>query len=101
MTWAGFWRGLFFVLVLLVLAPYIVVTHGFVLSKLWLWFLVPIGLPVIGLWQGAGICLIVEFLTHQPLRREGEDKYIFFLCTVCWQWLVLLIGWLIRLAAGL
>jgi hypothetical protein len=38
--------------------------RGFVLSKLWLWFVVPVfGSRAISVAQGAGLCMVVVFLT--------------------------------------
>jgi hypothetical protein len=33
---------------------------GYTLSVLWSWFVVPLGLPAVGMWHAAGLLLIVE-----------------------------------------
>ncbi len=47
---------------------------GFVISKLWLWFVVPFGLPVIGMWHGAGIDILLSFITHQTPGEEENKR---------------------------
>ena len=44
------------------------VVFGFVLSKLWLWFLVPVGVNHITLVQGIGVGLIFCLLNTMPDR---------------------------------
>jgi hypothetical protein len=36
--------------------------HGWVLARLWLWFVVPLGVPVIDVWHAAGISVIAGWL---------------------------------------
>lgn len=36
--------------------------RGFVGSKLWLWFMVPVGIPSIGLFHFAGIALVADMI---------------------------------------
>jgi hypothetical protein len=44
---------------------------GFVLTKLWMWFVVPtFGLPMLTLPIAIGLALLVSFLTHQ---RPAEN----------------------------
>ena len=89
--------GLFMVSYLVILA-----WNGFVLTKLWAWFVVPtFGLPVLSLPLSMGITLIVHYLTWQPDAHRSEDPH--FACKVysgkaflapAWTWLI---GWLITL----
>lgn len=48
--------------------------RGFVLSILWGWFLVPLGLPVISIPLGIGVALIVTFLTAPGKAGKAEEK---------------------------
>lgn len=47
---------------------------GFVVTKLWAWFVAPLGIPTIGIAQAMGLSLIVYFLTVSIPRREGQGK---------------------------
>lgn len=47
---------------------------GFVFSQLWLWFIVPLGVPVIGSIQGAGIILVLGLARLKI--PEPENDYI-------------------------
>lgn len=49
--------------------------RGYILSKLWLWFIVSIfGADPLGIAQSIGLALVVSFLTHQPNSYEDEKK---------------------------
>lgn len=50
------------------------VVEGFVLMKLWAWFIIPtFGLPALSIPVAIGICLIGGFLTRQQLEQQGGD----------------------------
>lgn len=51
------------VLLTLLLMPLSIVWKGFVLTKLWAWFVVPLGLPEIGIANAYGICLLLVLFT--------------------------------------
>jgi putative flippase GtrA len=49
--------------------------RGFVISKLWLWFIVStFGAVPLGIAQSIGLGLLVSFLTHQVDTYEDKDK---------------------------
>lgn len=50
-----------------------VMLRGFVLSKLWLWFLVPLGVPAIGVALAIGIIVLVNLLTSDPNAAKDDD----------------------------
>lgn len=52
---------------------------GYVMSKLWLWYLVPLGLPVIGTWTMFGTALIVSVATKQYVPFKGVGGKIAFM----------------------
>ena len=60
------------VLLMLALIPVNIFVTGFVVSYLWLWFLVPLGLPVISLAHAFGIAVFAEALTFK--LDQGEDN---------------------------
>jgi hypothetical protein len=52
------------------------VWRGLILSFLWLWFLVPIGVPAIGAVHGAGIALLAGmFLTSVQKKQEQKGRH--------------------------
>lgn len=85
-------------LILLLTLP-AVAWEGFVLSILWRWFLVPLGVAPVGVWAAAGIALVVGVLTHQTPSEppEGDPDFAWWLtkATLIPAW-CLLVGWLIH-----
>lgn len=72
--------------------------NGFVLMKLWQWFLVPLGLPVIGLAHCIGIAIIINFLTmhYQKSPKESDDGgWNAFAHLYLNPLFVLFIGWIV------
>ena len=63
-TLGGGFVLLVFAIVFCPLAIYSVLSHGFVLSKLWGWFAVPLGLTPIGVLHAAGIMAIIRLCTY-------------------------------------
>lgn len=56
----------------LILAPFSVAIHGFVLAKLWGMFMTTIGLPGINFIQAAGIMLVIDFIL---MKIDWDDKF--------------------------
>lgn len=70
--------------------------QGFVLTKLWFWFVVPVGLPNINFIEAVGIVMIVDFLTSQYIpKNNDEDRISAFLYSIMGPLFILLIGWII------
>lgn len=47
---------------------------GFVLTKLWIWFIVPVfHLPVLTLVPAIGLCFVASYLTHQ-YQQDSNDQ---------------------------
>lgn len=61
-------------LLLAVLTIPLILLNGWVLSWLWLWFMVPLGLPVISLAHSIGIAGIVGFMTKQYTSDKNEEE---------------------------
>jgi hypothetical protein len=86
-------------LAILILSP---IWRGFVLSKLWLWFVVStFGLPVLGLAQAIGISLIVSYLTLATPSKKPDDapKYSLVECvaiSIVIPAFALLMGWIVQ-----
>lgn len=47
---------------------------GFVTSRLWTWFVVPLGVTHISTWTAAGICLLARLLTFDTTLQRTEDN---------------------------
>lgn len=47
---------------------------AFVLTKAWLWFVVPLGVVEIGYWHAMGVSVVASWLTHQmPIKSPETD----------------------------
>lgn len=51
----------------------LLVFQGFVVSSLWGWFVVPLGMPAIGTWHGLGLALLLALVTHQFTRVPESE----------------------------
>ena len=59
----------------LIVGTFSVVTHGWALSILWGWFVVPLfHVPLVTPLQASGVVLIIQFLTYKTGKDENEDK---------------------------
>jgi hypothetical protein len=74
-----------------------VMWSGFVLSILWGWFMVPLGLPALGVAQAIGIALVAGMLTHQMPRGEAETSALFAFAFLA-PLFSLAIGWVVKSA---
>jgi hypothetical protein len=62
------------VIVLIALFP-IIILRGFVLSRLWAWFLIPLGLPSIGVAHAIGIALIFSAFFSKS-STTNKNNYV-------------------------
>ena len=110
------WGKILFGLVgILFLAPffcamlaYTYFANGFVLTKLWEWFLFPITDVHINIYQAIGIAIVVSFLTHQAqsfpswYQEHFEKdyplgkKFIYTFGLLSGPWLILFFGYVIH-----
>lgn len=78
------------------------ILRGWVLSYLWIWFVVPIfGLPVISIVEAIAVSFIIGFLTHGSTgydwSKDTQEKFVQILSV--WfisPFLFLGIGWIIK-----
>jgi len=95
--------GCLLVIISLLLTPVLHIWSGFVLQKLWLWFVVPLfDVPPLSIVQAIGVSIVVGFLTQRPApyqERELKEavKSITYLlvCGILDPLVALSIGWLI------
>jgi hypothetical protein len=88
---------------IVLISIYSMFVSAFVISYLWVWFLVPLGLKSLVFWHYAGISLIVGYLTHQAdgdkIKEEyKEDGYSKIVMALIKPWLILLFGYIISRA---
>lgn len=72
---------------------------AFVVYKLYGWFVVPLGAPVINWWHAWGLMLILNVLTLKPTdvpSKGWKDSVAKLIGKVLGMATVLLIGWLIH-----
>ena len=81
---------------------YSVVTTGFILSKLWVWFVIPLGAPTLGLVHLYGLSLLISLITmrnsiyKEEREVDGGKCFAAFLA----PWIILLVGWILHLIMG-
>lgn len=81
--------------------------HGFALSVLWKWFMVPaFGLPELPIPTAIGVALVVTYLTYQHIDCENERDKEKSLAKKIVMWVVLtilrpsfalLVGWIVQM----
>ena len=72
---------------------------GFVLAKLWGWFVVPLGAPVLGVWQAVGLAIVwnhVRTRSSDVKHEETITSWTRIGYAVLAPALSLLIGYLIK-----
>lgn len=51
--------------------------NGWVLTKLWSWFIVPVfSAPQLSIPAAIGLYLVVSFITHQYIKDEEDEEFI-------------------------
>lgn len=61
--------------ILLINFPLGILLHGLVMQAYWQWFIVPLGMPVIGFWHALGFAAFVGYLTFAlPKDDDSKDK---------------------------
>lgn len=73
---------------------------GFVFSKLWIWFVVPIfALPILTLTQAIGLTMVTRLAAMSSLPKDDKDKGLLesALVAVLFYTIILFIGWVVQL----
>jgi putative Mn2+ efflux pump MntP len=92
--------------VVIMAVPFLMVygyfANGFVLSRLWEWFIVSVfDWPSLNIVQAIGVSIVVSFLTHQnieqPKNKEQTttDIVVKILVALGTPWLTMLVGWIV------
>jgi hypothetical protein len=80
------WTLAFFVAC--VLGIFATVFKGYVTSKLWLWFVVPFGAPVIGTYVFAGLLTLFGLWRYKHKPKDDEQKGTKeFVSMITWQFM--------------
>lgn len=86
------------IILLVLMVPITALLNAWVLTLLWGWFLVPFGLPSIGVAHAYGLSVLVTFLNYNAKRsyldsQEDMDWFVFLVLSVVAPLLALLLGW--------
>lgn len=73
------------------------IARGFILQSLWGWFLVPLGLPPIGIANAIGVAMIVSYLTYSHLKKDSEDGASVFIQPFVNMVIVWGVAWVVHL----
>ncbi len=75
--------------------------RGFVFAKLWGWFCVPLGLPVLHVVLAIGLSLLISYAVMGPLDYAKEEDAakakVNLVSALITPWLILLLGYVIHL----
>lgn len=76
-----------------------VLFRGWVISVMWTWFVVPFGLPSIGVVWAIGLsCMVGMFITSPASAKSSDDEVISkMLMPFVTGFIALLIGWIVHL----
>ncbi len=61
------------IVIYFILMPVAIIITGLLLSVFWGWFLVPIGLPAIGIAQALGVSLVVSIMTNHNVPFKDHE----------------------------
>ena len=78
---------------------------GFVLTKLWVWFVIPLfpSVPVLALWQAVGLAMVVNYITGQQsiTSKDHETNWgATVFASFILPWMTLFFGWICHLLIG-
>lgn len=81
----------------IVLALGLIFASGLVLSVMWGWFIVRMGIPPITVPQALGLSLIVSFLTYKPKENTDQSTGEAFLASLFLYAFYLVYGFILTL----
>lgn len=74
--------------------------RGWVILKLWDWFIVPLNAPQISIVQAIGISILINFMTLHDIntkKRDLEEEIKGYIFVFTYPFIILLIGWVTQL----
>jgi len=83
----------------IILLPFVLLLQGFVLSKLWLWFVMPLGVPAISIVHAMGITILFNlFNNNVSHEKETLETFIIkILSGFTKSLIILLLGFIVQL----
>lgn len=89
------------VLVFFISIPIFIIWSGYVLSYLWLWFIVPLGVPSIAVGHAVGIMALKNFVFAKYTKEKTEKGKVSDLYAILAKWFTvpafaLLFGYIIK-----
>jgi len=69
----------------------ITILKAFVMTKIWSWFIIPLGFPQIGIWHACGILTIISFISLK--WRDDDDTEIQMLNKIIYVIINSLVAW--------
>jgi uncharacterized SAM-binding protein YcdF (DUF218 family) len=70
--------------------------EGWVLSVMWRWFIVPLGVPALTIPAAIGVALVVGMLTHQTRNSDEIEWETLLASAFINPLLALVVGWMLR-----
>jgi hypothetical protein len=83
------------------LIMYSSMSWGYVMTKLWIWFLLPVfpNMPHITFWQAVGLIIFLQLFknydSNGSIKDEYKDKISMWIQALLAPWLILFCGWLV------
>lgn len=81
----------------LILSLILMIISGFTIMWMWSWYIVPLGLPAIGLIHAIGIDMLVSFVVTTQINIPPNggfwERFIYGLLLTC---VTLLAGWILH-----
>lgn len=102
----GTTAGCLFIVIYLGVSPVLYILNGWILSVLWRWFIVHLGVQPISVPAAIGIAIVAGFLTRQIWEkhctddRTSDDKIIdsiaYLVTSIAYPLIALGIGWIVK-----
>ena len=70
--------------------------RGWVLSLLWVWFIVPLGAPEIGVIHAWGLAMAIQFMTQTWVHREDKEPMKSIANLILSPLVILLVGYILK-----
>lgn len=96
------WKAVGKIIIALIIAPISYFCKGLVISKLWVWFIVPMfGLPNFSIPYFLGLAIVVSFLTEKvDFAKKDDREYESFTTRIFspigYYFMILLLGFIIK-----
>lgn len=79
-----------------ILAVVLSVLCGAIIMFMWNWFVVPLGLPMIGLVQALGLDTLITFIVTTRVNTNPDPFWDRWITAITYALLTLFVGWLLH-----